>query len=162
MRLTTEQAFKVGFLAACAEEGLTLAETHARVKQAIAQVKQGKNVVGLEKQAALPAIAAALGSLANSTMNVGKGVIGTVPGLLSTVGTIGVGAPVLAGAGGGYLAAKMVNNERKDVLEEAKQDEIVSEYERLAEEAKRRALLKRIQSETGRKIVPLSPSLSGS
>jgi hypothetical protein len=53
----------------------------------------------------------------------------------------------------------MTEPNSRNMLEEAKQDEVVDEYVRLAEEAKRRATLKRIQAQTGQRIVPLSPSL---
>lgn len=159
MQMTQEQAFKAGFLLRCAEEGLTIDETHARVKQAIAEVKMGRNVLGIEKTAFIPQVAGALGSLGSNVGRLGGSLISAVPGLLSTGAMIGIGAPVAAGAGTGYLAARLTKTENKDALEEAKHDEILGEYERLAEEAKRRALLKRIQAQTGKRLIPMSPSL---
>jgi hypothetical protein len=102
-----------------------------------------------------------------------SGAYGLGSGLISTAGKalsaapalaelgigVGVGAPIAAGAMGGYGLAKLTSNDNPHALEEAKQDEITSEYERLSDEAKRRILLKRIQAQTGRKILPLSPSL---
>jgi hypothetical protein len=138
MNITQEQAIKMGFLYACAEAGLTIPETHQRVKQAIAKLKQTKQ--------------------AGFGLNLGTAV-DAVPKLLSLAGGALVGAPVVAGMGGGYLAAKLTNPDDSHMLDDVKQDEIMGEYERLSDEAKRRSLLKRIQAQTGKKVVPLMPSL---
>jgi hypothetical protein len=159
MAISNEQAIKAGFLFRCAEEGLTREETHVRIKQAIAQLKANSNVRGMQKEAWLPAILGGLAALSGGALSLGGKALSTVPALASLGTTIGIAAPVIAGAGTGYLAAKLTGGTNKDGLEEAKQDEIVNEYERLADEAKRRAVLKRIQAQTGKRIVPLSPSL---
>jgi hypothetical protein len=156
--MTPEQAFKIGFLFRCAEQGLSQQETGALVKQAIATFRTKQ--ASIEKQAILPAaILSALGGLGSGMMGLGGKVVGALPGLASTGGALAIGAPVLAGAGTGYLAAKMTQSDNRDALAEAKQEEVVGEYERLTDEAKRRVLLKRIQQQTGKRIVPMSPSL---
>jgi len=144
---------------------MTMQETHATIKKAISQLKEKQNIAAVEKEALFPAaLASAIGAggamLDRGTRIVGTG-LGYLPAIASTGGILGIGAPVAAGAGTGYLAAKLTHGAGLEAVEEAKQDEIMGEYERLAEEAKRRALLKRVQSQTGRRIVPLSPSLGG-
>jgi len=156
MQMTPELAFKAGFLLRCAEEGLTLEETHQRVKQALAQAQSGK--LSLEKQAFWPALTS-LGVMGSNAANLAGRAVPAATGLLSLGTGVAIGAPLVAGAGTGYLAAQLSRNTHRQGLEEAKQDEIIDEYDRLADEAKRRALLKRIQAQTGKRIVPLSPSL---
>ncbi len=153
MRLNQEQAFKAGFLLGCAEDGLTNQETCFRIKQAIAEVKNNAN---LEKQAIAGWLAALLG--------VGSGLKSLVGGAMSTASAIGppfaIGAPVGIGAVTGYGLAKLRQGGPGDLLADTKQDEIIDEYSRLADEAKKKALIKRIQNRTGKRIVPLSPSLT--
>lgn len=145
MPLTQEQAFKIGFLQACAEEGLSMVETGQRVKQAIAFKRAGGQ---LEKQAWLPGLAW-----------VGGKAIQAIPALastgLTTAGVLGIGLPVAAGASTGYLAGKMNNTDGKGLVEDAKNEEIIGEYERLADEARRRSRLKKLQQDTGRHVVAL-------
>lgn len=156
MQPTPEQIIKIGFLLKCAEDGLTIEETHARVKAAISMLKEGSP-------------AGIIGAIMSGVYGAGKDVVNTagkaisaVPALAELGLTVGLGAPIVAGGAGGYAAAKLTGDNDKRVLEEAKQDEVASEYERLAEEARRRTLLKRIQAQTGRRILPLSPSLGSS
>lgn len=152
MPLTSKQAFKTGFLLKCAEEGLTVEEAHTRVKHAIYTIK---NTQGLTKEAVLPALLAAAYGAGNLGINAVKNIAWPV---LSTAGTIGTGALLAGSAGAGYTAAKL-HGGSEGVLDEAKQDEIIGEYERLAEEARRRTKLKKIQEQTGRRIVALTPSV---
>lgn len=141
MEPTTEQGIKIGFLQKCAEMGLTVDETNEYIKIIIDRLKTHMNT----KEAGV-------GTAALTLLNG-----------LPYLGALGVGgllaAPVLAGTATGYGAAKITKTDKKDLVGDIKHDEIVSEYERLADEAKRRALLKRIQAQTGRRIIPLSPSL---
>lgn len=159
MRMTPEQSFKTGFLFACAEEGLSLAETHERVKRASAELRAGRNVAGMTKEAIWPYLVGGAGALAGGAASLGGRALSALPSLLSLGSVLGVGAPLAAGAGAGYLASKLTTGDNKDELEDTKNDELVGEYERLSDEAKRRALIKRIQAETGRKLIPMSPSL---
>jgi hypothetical protein len=139
MPLTDEQAFKVGFLKKCAEDGLTIDETKQRVKLAIHVLQKAK-----EKQAIF--------GLETAQELAGKGL-----GLATTTAPLLLlGGPMAAGGLAGYAAAKGLHG-NKDVVEEAKGDEIVGEYERLADEARRRARLKQLQALTGRRVVALSP-----
>jgi hypothetical protein len=145
MPLTEKQAFKVGFLLRCADEGLTIEETHRRVK------------TGLEKQAT-PLLGPVLGSAVSGGTQMIKGLLGMVPGL-SQAGLVGLlGLPVAAGAGAGLAAAKMTSR-GDDALDEAKRDEVVGEYQRLAEEAKRKARAKRLANATGQNVTIMAPSV---
>jgi hypothetical protein len=130
MPLSNEQIFKVGFLMKCAEQGLTIEETHTRIKVALAHIKQ----------AFLGPIGAAASALTP----------------LAAAGAIGL--PILAGGTTGYLAAKATGADGKSMVDEAKKDEIAAEYKRLAEEAKRRTKIKQIQNATGQRIIALTPS----
>lgn len=150
MPLNAEQAFKVGFLMKCAEAGLTIEETRERVKEAILHVKR-------TIKTALDPIGGAIG-LGTDALGWGAK---QIPSLMSLGGAAAIGLPIAAGAGTGYLAAKLNSGNGGDMVDDAKQDEIVGEYERLAEEARRRARIKQIQEQTGRRILALTPSAAG-
>jgi len=137
MPLTPEQAFKVGFLLRCADEGLTQDEINQRVKTAAAMPLMTKSAIIDRIISAVPPLLTGTGILAAS---------------------LGTALPVLGGAGAGYTAAKLTSDTKDDV-EQAKQDEITGEYYRLAEEAKRNAARKRLQKKTGRRITPLAPTI---
>jgi hypothetical protein len=148
MPLTEEQAFKVGFLKHCAEAGLTMEETKQRVKLAIHQLH--------EKQALLPLIAGLGGGaawLGDKALSLGSAL---TPPLISGLTMAGIAAPVLAGGLGGLALAKATGG-GKEIVDDAKQDEIIGEYERLADEARRRTRLKQLQSATGRRVIALTP-----
>ena len=157
--LTSEQAFKVGFLLWCADNGLTQEETHAHIKTAMARAKQagwGTAAVGAgigNSVAGTPGAIA--GGLAGASP---EGTMKALPSVLSAATLLGVALPILGGAGGGYLAAKATGSNKDDV-EQAKQEEIEGEYYRLAQEARRNAARKRLQSRVGRKVTLLSPAL---
>lgn len=140
MALTEKQAFKVGFLLRCADEGLTIEETHQRVKQAIDKYAN--------PLAALAGAGTVLGGLAKHVLP-----FGAESGL-----ALGIGAPVAAGAGLGYMAAKM-RHPGEEVLDQAKRDEVIGEYERLADEAQRKARAKRLANATGQNVSIMAPSI---
>lgn len=87
MDVTNKEAFRLGFLTRCAEEGLTGEELRGRIKQAF-MVPTGY---------AVPALAV-LGGLALASGQGGS--LGTIAGLPSAVGLAG-------GAALGYGAAKL-------------------------------------------------------
>ncbi len=144
MELTDKQKFKAGVLLKCASEGLTIEQTHAKVKQLIQMQKQALGVLDIPAR-----LLSAAGGIAGSTIR-------AAPAALSTAATIGIAAPVAAGLAGGYGLAKATNPD-KHVIDDLKQDEIVGEYERLADEAKRRSRIKKLQEQTGRRIIALTP-----
>ena len=147
MALTEEQTFKIGFLLKCAEEGLTMEETHSRIKTILTSHKQ------LQKQAFLSDIWKATKDVGSSGLDLAKAIAGPVVNYSSIAA---LGLPIAGGAALGYGAAKLTNPD-KDFIADAKQDELVGEYERLAEDARRRARIKQLQSQLGRKIVALTP-----
>jgi hypothetical protein len=139
MPLTPEQAFKVGFLIRCADEGLTPEETAQRIKSA-----------SLMEKVALPFVPD-LDTLAKLW---GAGT------QIGTAGAIaGLGIPTLGGAAAGYGLAK-ATVPGAEQLEDAKQDEIEGEYYRLAQEARRNTARKKLQARLGRKVTLLSPGLT--
>lgn len=135
MPLTEKQAFKVGFLLRCADEGLTMEETHARVKAALAK-QANPLITGAGKM---------IGGLAS-----------LVPGAASLLAAGSIAAPLAVGAGGGYLASKMTQP-GDEVLDQAKRDEVIGEYERLADEARRKAKAKRLANTTGQHVTIMAP-----
>ena len=121
MDVTAKEAFRLGFLARCAEEGLTGEHLSARIKSAA------------EKQSwIIPALslgATALGGLAIARSGVKDVTNGA--GLLA--GLIPAGG-LLAGAGLGYGAAKMTEPNITD--EDIKAQELADTYRIYAEKAK--------------------------
>jgi hypothetical protein len=115
--MTKEQAFKAGFLMRCAEEGLSDEQTHERIMIGLAMEK-----------AALHPIAAALAPAVSGLGNIAVG--------------LGVGLPVAAGIGGGYLAAKSTSDIDSDI-DRLKERELTDIYNSLSEDAKSRARVKR-------------------
>lgn len=87
MDVTNKEAFRLGFLTRCAEEGLTGEELHARIKQATT----------IPTSYALPVLAG-LGTAALLSGNSGS--LGVIAGLPAAVGLAG-------GAALGYGTAKM-------------------------------------------------------
>lgn len=152
MPLTPEQAFKVGFLLRCGDEGLTAEEIAERVKAAATMEKMAFPILGPLLTGAATATGSFVGGLPGRAVQLAGA-------LAPAVGVAAVGAPVLAGAGLGYLGAKATASDSDD-LEQAKQDEIEGEYYRLAQEARRNAARKKLQARLGRKVTLLSPSLS--
>jgi hypothetical protein len=162
MSLTREEAFKIGFLLRCADEGLTPEETAQRIKQASMMNKEGQfplpwavstagKLIGLAGTSAATGIGSFIGSAPGRVLGAGAAV-------LPAAGITALALPALGGAGAGYLAAKSTSSDADD-LEQAKQDEIEGEYYRLAQEARRNAARKKLQSRLGRKVTLISPSL---
>jgi len=125
MPLTSKQAFKVGFLYRCAEEGLSKEATEKRV------------AVSYEKQAQVGAIVGGA-----------SGAAGYAARLLTLAPLLGIGAAGLGGhlvgSGLGKLQAEATSGSlpSDSVPEEVKRlrhAEILEEYARQTREAKRRA-----------------------
>jgi hypothetical protein len=121
MDVTAKEAFRLGFLARCAEEGLTGEHLDARIKSAA------------EKQSwwwTIPA--AGVAALAGGSLIRG-GVHDAVSGLGTAAGLIPAGG-LLAGAGLGYGAAKMTEPNITD--DDIKAQELADTYRIYAEKAK--------------------------
>lgn len=155
MNITPEDGFKIGFLLGCAENGLTIDEAEKLTKKAVLLMQEGH----IKKANILGTILSPINTVSAGALKFLSSLVGAVPNLLSTGATIGIGLPVLAGAGTGYALAKLLGHNSKSLVEDAKKDEIIGEYERLSEESRRRALLRRIQTQTGKRILPISSEL---
>lgn len=103
--LTRREAFTAGFLARCAELGLTQAETENFAKTAAYLVKQG---------------------FADKLL----GALGSAGGFLQNAGALGLAGlavvPPAAGAMGGYMAGRMTDVDDEDV-DAIKQRELIDE-----------------------------------
>jgi len=134
MPLTADEAFKVGFLMKCAENGLSPDESHDLIRRAFDK----RAILGIG-----PALKWLYGkgeSLAGKGWDLGTKLVplGANFGLAAAVGV-----PVAGGIGAGYLLAK-ANEPAGELVERAKHEELVGEYERLADEARRKAKEKRL------------------
>ncbi len=94
---------------------------------------------GLSDEATHERIKTALfdvGSIMRGIGSIGSAIAG--PALLT-----GVGLPIVAGVTGGHLAAKAVDDDSD--VNEAKTDEILAEYRRLADQARRQTAMKQMR-----------------
>lgn len=153
-QLSDEQAFKVGFLLYCAEQGMEEAEINETIKKALSQFDK-EDFLLKEANPLLSFLGNAVGGVAAGASNLMGNTLRATPQVLSTLATLGIGIPVAAGAGTGYLAAKLTSHDKEDIVEDAKQNEVIGEYERLADEARRKARMKLLQNRTGRKVLSL-------
>ena len=138
--MTPHQAFKTAFLMRAADEGLTLEQTHDRVKQALAVVR------GAAKTAAAPALAAGAGAAVTAGAGAAYGLGRGLGGLIGpATAVLGLGLPALAGWTGG----KMLAETQKDPLtvDEARTNEELAELQRLTDRARRLKQL-RLQQHT--------------
>lgn len=119
--LTPRQAFKVGFLRQCANQGLTSEETHARVKQAVALVKSGD-----------------WSDVFTRPVNTAWDVAGSTAKGLGNIGLSAMllGPPAL-GAAAGAAYTKMTDADQSDV-DEVKKRELIAEYRRQVEKIRKR------------------------
>jgi hypothetical protein len=116
--LSARDAFKVGFIARCAEDGLRPEEIRLRVKQA-AEL--------LEKHATF------LGDMAGKVVDVGKG-IGTAA--VDWGVPLGLAAPPILGGMAGYGLARATDIDDTDV-EDIKNQEVLQEYRRQSDRLRR-------------------------
>ncbi len=129
MPLTPKQAFKLAFLNACLDQGLTLAEVKSLVKAAAA--KQAAGVL----ETLLRPVNMAMDGISN---------LGSTAKLVGGIGLLA--APPAIGAGLGYGAAKLTDWDDMDA-EEAKKRELIDTYRRFSNQAQlaRAARLRREQ-----------------
>jgi hypothetical protein len=105
--MTTQEAFKIGFLTKCAELGLTAEETTERIKQAHARVKMAQW---------------------------GK-FLASLPGWLTKGLMVGAIVPPVAGAVGGYAMSQA--HDRPYSKDMARKDEELAEYYRAMDQLAR-------------------------
>jgi hypothetical protein len=118
-------AFKVAFLRACANKGMSMEETHATVKRALAFAKSS----GLMDMISKPFNAAVdvAGSTAKGIGNMGL--------------TAAVLAPPLLGLGAGYGLSRLTDIDDEDI-DEVKIRDLINEHRRLTDMLRRRAAMK--------------------
>lgn len=115
--LSDREAFKVGFISRCIEEG------HTTPDQIQGQVKRAMDTVaGIEKRGYLGDIIRGIGGLGSSALAIG------VP--------LALMAPPVLGATAGYAAARATDIDDTDV-EEQKRQEIIDELKRQASKIQR-------------------------
>lgn len=122
MPLTSREAFKCGFLARCAEDGLSPEGMLRRAKAAREKV-------------------AVLGTLINKTVDVGKGV---VDASLGWGIPLALAAPPILGGIGGAALAKATDIDDQDV-EDIKDKELLDEYRRQTAQLRRHRLVRDYQ-----------------
>jgi hypothetical protein len=110
MSLTPREAFKVGFLSRCVEDGLTLEQAHQRVKEA--QEKIALSIPGAD----IP------GKLIDAAGSIAKPALGWgIP--------LALAAPPVVGGLAGYAASKATDIDDTDV-DEVKRRELINEYKK--------------------------------
>ena len=134
MDITPQDAFKLGFLARCAEEKLTGADLDARLEK-VAEFNKGAFLGGVAKWSPVD-----LGGLASS------GLQNTVAGLAALYSTP-VAASILGGGALGYGTAKMVEPPVHD--DEIKAQEIADTYKLYAEKARARKKMRKYRMGAG-------------
>lgn len=142
MDISAKDAFRLGFLTRCAEEGLT----GEALQQRIANAANTEKTAGFWSYAlpasALAAISAAVGYGGKATADAAR-TAATIPGIagraVAGLGTGAAAAGLLGGGALGYGAAKMTEPEISD--EDIKQQELAETYRIYADRAraKRRA-----------------------
>jgi hypothetical protein len=128
MDITPQEAFKLGFLARCAEEQLTGSALDARLEK-VAEFNKGAFLGGVAKWSPID-----LGGLASS------GLQNTVAGLTALYSTP-FAASILGGGALGYGTAKMVEPPVHD--DEIKAQEIADTYKLYAEKARARKKMRK-------------------
>jgi len=115
--LTPKEAFKVGFLSRCVEDGLSLEQTHARVKQAMDMLQKRAGVTDT------------LLSVPGKALDLAKPVMGA--GLNWGI-PLALAAPPIVGGIAGYSLGKMGDVDDTDV-DEIKKRELIEAYKRYAD-----------------------------
>lgn len=122
------EAFKLGFLARCVEEGLSPDQTHALAKQA---------ADCCTKQAFLDF----LNNPAKATVDTGKSTLDLVKGSLPLLG-LAAAAPPVAGALTAYLTNSATDVDDAAAVEDVKKQELIDNYKRMAEQLNRQRQLR--------------------
>lgn len=123
--MSPREAFKAGFLLSCADKGMTADEAHALVKKAFGP--GAGNVVGELIEAP------------------GRIISSVGPGLMGAGALAAIGLPIAAGAGVGWGAAKLTDDDSN--VDEAKTDELLAEYQRLTDQARRQIAMKQLRGQ---------------
>lgn len=137
MDISAKDAFRLGFLTRCAEEGLTGEALTGRIHA----VEHAEKTAGVARWAIPGGIGAGLMWLASqsgkNTAEAARAATNAAGGLARAAGTVGAGAAGLGLLGGGalgYGAAKMTEPEITD--DDIKQQELAETYRIYAERAR--------------------------
>lgn len=136
-RLSTEQAFKAGFVLRCIEDGRSPEDAEALAKTAAGPIPSW--LLSLWGAVSRPAstLAAGLGSTV-----LGKGI---------DLGTAAlIGAPITAGLVGGHVLGRLQNLHDRDDVDVLKHENLAAEYQRLAEQAEQKAKMRELDARDGR------------
>lgn len=125
----TKEAFKLGFLARCVEEGLTPEQTHALAKQAA----EGEvaPLSWLTRQVTAP-----IKDVASTSQSVADAVKSHLPLL-----ALGAAVPPALGGAAAYLAHHATDADATDV-KQVSQQELTDTYRRMAEQLQRKKKLR--------------------
>ncbi len=123
--MSPNESFKIGFLLGCADLGLDTDQTHALVKTAVAKT-------------------AGLGTIAGEMIEAPGRLVANMGPMAAQLGLLaGVGVPMAAGAGTGWAAAKLTDDDTD--VDQAKADELLAEYRRLTDQANRQVAMKQFK-----------------
>ena len=138
--MTPRQSFKTAFLLRCADEGLTLEQTHERVKQALAAATQKRAGLGDLPWGAAGGGLLGYGAGGSSTSSLAGAAAGHAfhkdpTGAMKMLAIGGLAIPAAVGVLGG----KMLAEAKKDPLtvDEARTNEELAELQRLTDRANR-------------------------
>lgn len=132
-----QEAFKLGFIARCVEEGLTPEQTQALAKRANDLLVKQAGII----DSVGSGIGSGIGSVLNGVSSLGLPLMGAA-----------LAAPPAIGAAAAYLKNKATDVDGVEV-EEAKKRELIDTYNRMAEQMDRQKQLrdyKQKRKQTGR------------
>ncbi len=142
--LTDSQQFKFGFLLSCADQGLSLHETHGVVKSALAELTKAADDGPVSAGMALAKLPGEIaGSIAKAPINATKGVASTL---------WNVGWPLALAAG---IGAATLTDSNQETPEETQSRELIEEYKRYADRARQNTALQQSRMQGSRRGRPL-------
>jgi hypothetical protein len=133
--MTANEAFKLGFLTRCVEEGMTPEQIHTLTKQAADSVTQftTKNIVNTAKAPV---------DFGKSLLEFGRAAAPYAAGLLAI--------PPSLGALAAYLKNQATERSDDSLLEEAKQQELTDTYHRMADQLQRAQQMRKYKQQRKR------------
>lgn len=131
-----QEAFKLGFLARCVEEGLSPEQTHALAKQA---------ADCFTKQAFLDF----LNNPAKATVDTGKSTVDLLKGSIP-LALAAAAVPPAVGGLAAYMANSATDVDDNSAVEDVKKQELIDNYKRMAEQLNRQSQLRQYKQERKR------------
>lgn len=127
-----QEAFKLGFLARCVEEGLSPEQTH-----------------NLAKQASLIPFGDFIGNPAKATVETGKSMVDLAKSGVP-LAMLGLAAPPAIGGLAAYMANKATDVDDAAAMEDVKKQELIDNYRRMAEQLNRQQQLRQYKQQRKR------------